>query len=273
MHAEMAAGARAPQSRSISHKHEISLRCEGGTLLSTKYVPAKSKLHVRCDRGHKFESNFDRLKQGKWCPRCKSENHAQRMTADLRPVEELREFARRHHGSDCLALTLSPMLTKVSWKCANNEHPPFEATIAKVMHSGQWCPTCWQARREPPKPQVELETVEAMVRERGGEILKVGKNGVWTGSKTRLTLRCANGHEWSADASNVLYAGSWCPVCLHKGERIARAIFEATYGKPFPKSKPDWLVSKAASLSWTATALPLRWRSNTRDLIISRSIT
>jgi hypothetical protein len=67
----------------------------GGTLLSTKYFSAKSKLHVRCDRGHGFEPTFDRLKQGQWCPRCKSENHAQRMSADLRRVEELREFARR----------------------------------------------------------------------------------------------------------------------------------------------------------------------------------
>jgi len=235
-------GARPSREQFFAQAREL-IEARGGALISTTYVSAKSKLHVRCDRGHEFETNFDRLKQGKWCPTCKSENHAQRMTADLRPVEELREFARRQHGGDCLAVAPSPMLLKVRWKCANEAHPPFEATIAKVLHSDQWCPACWQERRQPPNPQVELETVAALVRERGGEILKVGKNGVWAGSKTRLALRCANGHEWPTDASNVLYAGSWCPDCLNKGERIVRAIFEATYGQPFPKSKPDWLVS------------------------------
>src|SRR6516225_7417206 len=54
-------------------------------------------------------------------------------------------------------------------------------------------------------------------RRRGGEILKVGKD-----------------------------ATSWCPQCPNKGERITRAIFEATFGGKFPKSKPDWLLSKSA---------------------------
>jgi hypothetical protein len=31
---------------------------------------------------------------------------------------------------------------------------------------------------------------------------------------------------------------------LNKGERIVRAIFEATFGGKFPKSKPQWLTSK-----------------------------
>ena len=167
-------GARPSREQFFAQAREL-IEARGGALISTTCLSAKSKLHVRCDRGHEFETNFDRLKQGKWCPRCKSESHAQRMTADLRPVEELREFARRQHSGDCLAVAPSPMLLKVRWKCANEAHPPFEATIAKVLHSDQWCPACWQERRQPPNPQVELETVAALVRERGGEILKVGK--------------------------------------------------------------------------------------------------
>jgi hypothetical protein len=82
-----------------------------------------------------------------------------------------------------------------------------------------------------------------VVRGRGGEIVKIRKDGIWKGSKTRLVLRCANGHEWQADASNLLYAESWCPECLNKGERIVHAIFETTFGGNFPKSRPEWLVS------------------------------
>jgi len=67
--------------------------------------------------------------------------------------------------------------------------------------------------------------------------------GPWNGSRTRLTIRCADGHEWQATVDNLVHAGSWCPNCQHKGERIVRAIFEGTFKAPFPKSKPNWLRS------------------------------
>jgi Probable Zinc-ribbon domain len=168
------------------------------------------------------------------------------IAAQRTSVDELRQFVRARHGGDCLAISPSLMLSKVMWKCSKAEHQPFEAVIAKVVHSGQWCPACWQERRTPPNPAIPLETLTSIVRDRGGEVVHIGTDDVWRGSKTRVLLRCANGHEWRADASNIVYAGSWCPDCMNKGERIARAIFEATFGVQFPKSRPDWLVSPKA---------------------------
>ena len=216
----------------------------GGVLLSTEYVSAKVKLNVRCGDRHEFAASPDSLARGTWCPKCKRQKHSERMSANYRSIEELREFARDHHGGDCLATSPRPVLSKASWKCSKSKHPPFLAVIAKVVLSGQWCPLCWQERKEPPQPAVPREVVEERVRQLGGEIVKVGSDGAWKGSKTRVIVRCANGHKWPADASNLLYAGSWCPSCLNKGERIVRAIFEETFGGSFPKSKPDWLVSK-----------------------------
>jgi hypothetical protein len=171
------------------------------------------------------------------------------MAANYWSVAELREFARARHGGDCLATEPNPMLSKAVWKCSNPEHQPFPAILAKVIHSGQWCPLCWQDRREPPKPAIAFKTVIDAVRERGGEVIKVGKNGIWKGSKTRLAIRCANGHEWSADASNLLYAGSWCPECLYKGEQIARAIFEATLVGNFQSRNRNGLCRRSAENS------------------------
>jgi hypothetical protein len=203
--------------------------CEarGGVLLSTEYVSAKTSLSIRCAAGHSFAATADNLKHGRWCPECKRQNQSRRFALNFWSVDKLREFARSRHSGDCFATTPSPMLSKVAWKCFKDGHPSFEAVIAKVVHGGQWCPTCWQERREPPKPAIPFDTVVEAVRVRGGEIVKVGKDGNWNGSKTRLTVRCANHHEWSVDAGNLLYAGSWCPECLNKGERIVRAIFEA----------------------------------------------
>lgn len=236
-------GAR-PSAQKYLDRVRAVVTARGGVLLSTEYVSARAKLKVRCERGHVFEPTPDNLKQGRWCRVCRREKHVERMAAGLRSVKELRDFARARHSGDCLGTQPSPVLTKVRWKCAQPDHPPFQATISSVLNGGHWCPVCWQERRLPPQPAIPFETVDRVVRERGGEIVSVALDGKWIGSKTRLGLRCANGHEWSADASNIIYAGSWCPVCLNKGERIVRAIFEATFGAPFPKSKPDWLRSK-----------------------------
>jgi len=216
----------------------------GGVLLSNEYVAARTKVKVRCAARHEFGVTPDNLKRGRWCPECKRQKHLERLAQDFWSVERLREFARERHGGDCLATTPAPMLSKVSWKCTNDEHPAFPAVIAKMVHSGQWCAVCWQERRQPPNPAISFDRVVEVVRGRGGEIIRVGKDGIWKGSKTLLVVRCPNGHSGPVQASNLLYARSWCPECLNKGERIVRAIFERTFGGTFPKSKPKWLVSQ-----------------------------
>jgi hypothetical protein len=167
------------------------------------------------------------------------------MAAKFRSVEHLREFACRVHGGDCLTASPVGMHTRVSWRCSKSEHAPFLATLSNVVHSKTWCPACDAERRRlhPPKPHIDREKVEMRVSERGGQIVQILGNGKWKGSKTRLRLRCANWHEWSADASNLMYAGSWCPECRLKGERIVRAIFKETYGATFNKARPPWLQS------------------------------
>lgn len=234
--------ARPPKAAYLNKARKFAEQ-RGGELLSLEYVAARAKLKVRCAADHEFEVTADNLKRGRWCPECKRQKQSTRLAQSFWSVERLREFARQRYGGDCLAIAPSPMLSKVPWKCTNGSHTPFEAVIAKVIHSGQWCPACWQERRRPPKPAILFDTLEEAVRQRGGEVFRVGKNGIWKGSKTRVTVRCANGHEWSADAANLLYAKSWCPDCRNKGERIVRAIFEATFGGQFPKSKPEWLLS------------------------------
>lgn len=235
-------GAR-PSPREYLTRLRAFVQARGGVLLSEDYISAKTKLKVKCERGHLFEPTADNLKQGRWCPRCKIEKHAKRMVARWQSVEALREFARKRYDGDCLAEKPQPALTRVTWRCRNRNHRPFQATISAVLNGGSWCPACWQERRQPPKPAISIDAAENVVQARGGEILRIGRDGKWIGSKTRLRLRCANRHEWSAEASNILYAGSWCPVCSNKGERIARAIFEITFGAPFPKIRPDWLRS------------------------------
>lgn len=234
-----------------SKNTSLQLICEfvlkrRGLLLSTEYVSAKSKVRVRCEFGHEFEVTADNLKRNRWCPSCKKINHSKRMSEGFRSVEELRAFAREHHRGDCLAKSPVGMLTRIPWKCVVPAHPPFQATIAHVIHSGTWCQKCEFKRRKlhPPKPLIALEKVEERISERGGEIVQT--HGNWEGLRTRLTVRCQNAHEWDVTAASLMHARSWCPHCTTTyGEHITRAIFEATFpGFTFHKVRPAWLAAE-----------------------------
>ena len=47
-----------------------SVKAKNGILISTKYEKAKTKYEWQCEQGHKFETNWNNVKSGKWCPHC-----------------------------------------------------------------------------------------------------------------------------------------------------------------------------------------------------------
>jgi hypothetical protein len=226
------------------------VEAKGGELLSTEYLTAKSKLKIRCQRGHQCEISYDSLKRGKWCGRCKGVNLAERHEAKRWTVDEMREFARREHRGDCLATEPVHVGTKVLWLCEFGHE--FLAPPAKVMPSRRrpvltkaagktWCPRCndIRLRVNPARAPIALEKVEAIVKMNRGEIVQV--LGEWKGLQTRLRVRCENRHEWDVTGNNLVHARSWCPECRNKGERIVREIFQATFGTQFPKLRLEWL--------------------------------
>ncbi|WP_426158884.1 zinc-ribbon domain-containing protein [Pseudomonas sp. TSRC2-2] len=69
-----------------------------------------------------------------------------------------------------------------------------------------------------------IEGMRQLAKSRGGECL----SAVYQNLSTRLSWRCADGHEWLADPYRVT-RGSWCPVCarlqrrdtLHSAQQVA----------------------------------------------------
>ena len=236
-----------PSKEEYLEKVRRLIQRKGGILLSTAYVSAKSPLRLVCGRKHQFPVSYDNLRHGRWCPECKRLDHAERMTSNLRPVQELREFTRRKHGGDCLATKPVSVTTKVLWKCRVSDHPPFPAAPSRVMaeRNGTWCPACDAERKRlhPPNPPLPRARVEQIITEKGGRILAIAGDGVWRGGRTPLRLECARGHRWTATAGNLVHRHSWCGGgCQSRfGERIARAILETTFGAAFPVTRPDWM--------------------------------
>lgn len=220
------------------------VEAKGGRLVSDRYVSAKARLLVDCGAGHPpFSTDADHLRQGTWCPRCRHNQSSTRQRAEKSwTADQLRAFVRRRWAGDCLAEGAATAKQKVLWRCHVVDHPTFTAAVSNVVNSGSWCPACWNQRQKPPKPPMELARFEKVVQELGGMV--VSGRGAWQGGRTRVSVRCADGHEWEVTATSVVHQRSWCPTCnalQNIGEGIARAIFEETFGLPFPSIRPDWL--------------------------------
>ena len=204
---------------------------KGGELLSTEYVSAKSKPEVRCKRKHVFKISPDSLRAGKGCPECWQIDLSERHKANRWTIEEMREFARRVHRGDCLAEEPALSTDKVEWVCKHGHK--FVAAVCKVMparrlsasgetHKGTWCPGCNLERLSvnPARAPIPLQIFGEYVKARGGEIVRV-LDGQFKGCKSRLIVRCENGHEWDVTGDQLLQKESspGCRPCLRRPPR------------------------------------------------------
>jgi hypothetical protein len=214
-------------------------------------MSAKSKLAVRCKRKHVFQISPDNLRAGKGCSKCWRIDLSERHKANGWTVEEMREFARRQHCGDCLATEPALSTDKVEWMCKHGHR--FTAAICKVMparylsafgenYKGTWCPECnlERLRVNPARAPIPLQVFEDYARARGGEIVRVS-DGQFKGRKSRLMVRCENGHKWEVTGNQLWHKESWCPQCRFKNEQIVRAILEESYKTEFPKRRVGWL--------------------------------
>lgn len=217
--------ARLNQRLTLEDMKELA-HAKGGECLSDEYYGQDAKLRWRCAKGHEWEATPGHIRnQGCWCPKCAGR-------APLK-IEEMRAIAQSR-GGQCLSESLINAATKLLWRCAEGHE--WEATPNHVK-SGHWCRKCGAESRAA-RQRMPMDEIQALARSRGGECL----SGIYEDSDVNLRWRCARGHEWEASLRNVKHNKSWCPICsAGVSERICRAVFEALFGTPFPKVRPEWL--------------------------------
>ena len=104
----------------------------GGTLLSKEYVDCKSKLHIRCKKGHEWHVTFDGLKnRNTWCPTC---------AGVTRRTIELVHFAASLHGGKCLSTEYTSYHSKYKFECSNGH--VFYMQLSNILANGSWCKKC-----------------------------------------------------------------------------------------------------------------------------------
>ena len=120
--------------------------------------------------------------------------------------------------------------TKLLWRCQNGHE--FSSDWNHVQR-GQWCPFC-SGRR------TTIDDVKKLAEDRGGKCLSTK----YTNVLEPMLRECSRGHIWKACFNHINNSDSWCPYCNTSiGEKICRLVFEYAFDLPFPKTRPNWLLS------------------------------
>lgn len=198
-----------------------------GECISDKYINCQIPMEWKCSQGHTWKNSFSGILNAKqWCPYCYGNvRHT---------IEEMKKLAKKY-GGECLSNEYNRNKIKLKWKC--NLGHVWEAK-PNTITSGHWCKKCGM-KRAGMKNRFSLNELHRLAENRGGKLL----SQAYRDGKIKLCWLCADNHEFKMTAISV-NQGQWCPECSSgRSERICRKHFEGLLMKPFPKSKPKWLIS------------------------------
>lgn len=194
--------------KTIADLQELAAQ-RGGRCLSPTYLGMDKKHLWECDRGHCWEAIPSNINTGKWCPVCgraKSDRNRRRHT-----LEDMQELARSR-GGFCLSSEFESVIKKLIWQCGKGH--TWEAVPHSIKQGG-WCPICAQVSRGEKRKTHTIEAMHLFAASKGGRCL----SQVFIQVKAGLLWECAEGHQWKANADNVINGGKWCPVCAGKQQK------------------------------------------------------
>lgn len=166
-----------------------------------------------CVNGHTVDKREDHLYES-WCLQCRKNT-----------IEMAQKLAETKSGS-FLSEKYIDTHTKYIWQCQYGHI--FEASYNNVL-KGRWCKYC---------ARWGIDTIKKLAEEKDGKCL----SDIYIPNQ-KLLFECSEGHQWEA-LIGAISKGSWCSECqVFISERTCRKILEFIYNKPFPKKKPEWLVS------------------------------
>lgn len=184
------------------------------------------KTSWKCPKGHKWETTYACIQDGKGCPVCGIEKRAEKRrlkVADYHTLAKKRDFI-------WLGPEVANNSVKTWWEC-RKEHR-WEACYGSIQQE-RGCPIC--ANKTPKTVKDYLDLAE----ERGFK---------WMGEELpeivviKTRWKCVGGHEWEAHYNNI-QQGKGCPYCagnIPKTPRdyhnLARTNDFKWIGKKFPEN-------------------------------------
>src|SRR5581483_11455253 len=107
-----------------------------GIILEGIYNKYKSRLKIKCHKGHIFNTIAAYILTDRWCEQCNTEeNNMNTITIDI-----VREKVMSR-GGKLLSTEYINSRSSLLVKCNKLEHPPFE-TAWQYLQRNKWCPKC-----------------------------------------------------------------------------------------------------------------------------------
>ncbi len=106
---------------------------KGGELLS-KYKNKRTKIKIKCMKGHNWEAFPEKVLSGSWCPHCHHNKDYY--------LKEIQKIARSRRG-ECLSNEYKNNKTKLKFRCSEG-HGWW--AVPKSIKEGTWCPECYSKK-------------------------------------------------------------------------------------------------------------------------------
>lgn len=192
---------------------------KNGMIVEGDITSSTSKIKVKCNNDHIFNTTATKIQQGRWCSYCRKVSFS-----------EVEDFVKNKNGQ--VTGNFKNLQSRLNFMCG--EGHTWITSASHILLQNTWCPTCAGTSR------LDISWFDKIAESYDGKCLS--KN--YKTQQDKLEFVCKNNHHWLAYAKHIR-AGHWCPNChINVGEEICRKIFEDIFGEKFPKFKPEWLKNK-----------------------------
>lgn len=186
-----------------------------------KYYYKNEAVHLeyKCKNNHIIHKRIDHITKH-WCVECIYDTNKQKMFDTI-----------NENGIKLLSNEYTNCGTKYNWQYINCGHI-IENTFTSLKQCKFRCKQC---------NSYTLQDIINAALSKQGKCLSTK----FTNCQDKYLFECVNKHQWKTRGSNVLNGYNWCPKCRESVEETTcRKILEFIYKKQFPKTKPEWLLSK-----------------------------
>jgi len=187
-------GSRCPVcSGKLKHSYDYIkqfIEDEGYTLLSDTYKNNNSKLSIRCDKGHEYNTTFSNFRNGSRCPICYGKT--------VYTFEYVKSYIG-DEGYTLLSDTYINAHSNISIRCSEGHE---YSTIFNTFQQGHRCPICFGNLKH------TYDYIKQYINDEGYTLL----SDTYKNNKSMLLVKCPMGHEYKVTFGNFRH-GYRCPIC------------------------------------------------------------
>ncbi|EJY6467901.1 hypothetical protein OGT82_001184 [Salmonella enterica] len=178
---------------------------------------ASTRVLFTCDRGHDYDASIHKFLNGKTtCSKCAFGEKKKQREQDkvLRRITEcLGDYKFIGFDGDWNGSKGGRIIVQ----CPNG-HAPYSVLYENFVFHSRRCPRCMN------KGNLSEHDALQYIKECIGDYEFLGFVGKWTTSiKTRMKVKCPNGHEYTASYNNFVNNGRRCACCMKCGYNPSHA--------------------------------------------------